>query len=390
MIAFEQKAGAPPRAHHRPVSPTTPSRPDQAGVAADYLPALDGLRAVSILLVVISHLGLSHVVPGAFGVTLFFFISGFLITRQLRGALAAEGRVDFGAFYARRALRLMPAGCCFIAVAGLAYLAEGGRLRPAEWAAALLYGANYYDLWTGLRSVVPGVRHPFNILWSLAIEEHFYLLWPACLALSWRRGRAAFGCAAVCAGVLAWRAWLMGACFGGADAPLVCGPVNPNPLWAFNRLYLATDARLDSIAWGALLALAPPGWASGRRMAGLGAVLLVASFAWPRPEGRYVLRPSLQGAALLLLLPSAIAASSPAAPLLCSAPLRLIGRLSYSLYLWHWMALGVADRLVPGGGPVWAGLGTCLSAVLCCASYWGVERPMLRLRRRFGSLAPAA
>ncbi len=360
----------------------------RAAVGSDYLPALDGLRAASILLVVLSHLGLDHVVPGAFGVTLFFFISGFLITRQLAAGLARSGRIDFTGFYLRRALRLMPAGVTYVVVAGLVYVAAGGRIGPAGWVAALLYGANYYDLWVGYHSTLAGVRHPFNILWSLAIEEHFYGLWPACLVLVGVGRRAAWWVLALCVAVLAWRLWLWNACFV-PGAPGVCGPGNPNPLWHYNRLYLATDTRLDGIAWGAILALAPVLGRAGRGRAALGAVLLVVSFALPGPFARHVLRPSLQGLALLGLVPWLLESGGLVNSLLCTGPARWLGRLSYSLYLWHWGALGVADYAYPRGGVRWLMVAVPLSAGLAMASYAGIERPMLALRRRFGSHAPA-
>ncbi len=356
----------------------------RAASTTDYLPVLDGLRAVSILLVVLSHLGLDHVVPGAFGVTLFFFISGFLITRQLAGGLARRGRIDFFGFYLRRALRLMPALVVYAGVAGLAYVAAGGRISPAGWLAALFYGANYYDLWVGYRTALPGVRHPFNILWSLAIEEHFYLLWPACLALFWR-GRWALGFAvALCAGVLVWRFWLWDVCFA-PGAPWVCGPENPNPLWRYNRLYLATDTRIDSIAWGAVLALAPLAGARARAAAGL--VVLALSFALPGALGRHVLRPSLQGLALLGIVPWLLEGDTALHRALRSPPARLCGRLSYSLYLWHWLALGVADWAFRPFSLHWVLVAVPLSAVLAGLSYYGIERPMLGVRRRFGSHA---
>ena len=365
----------------------------EAAARESYLPALDGLRAVSIALVVLSHLGLEHVVPGAFGVTLFFFISGFLITRQLLGALERSGRVGLAGFYARRALRLMPAGVAYILVAGLAYRWAGGRISPAGWAAALLYGGNYYDLWAGYHSTLAGVRHPFNILWSLAIEEHFYLLWPAALVLLWRRGWALGFLLALCGAVLAWRLWLLGHCFV-PGAPAVCGPENPNPLWRFNRLYLATDARLDSIAWGALLAvlgqrgMTPKAW-----MAVPGLALLAASFIGGGPLARDVIRPSLQGLGLLGAFPLLLAGQGVAARLLSSAPCLFVGRLSYSLYLWHWGALGVADYVAaslhePRFGAVWLATALPLASGLAWASYVCIEQPMLALRRRFGSHAP--
>jgi peptidoglycan/LPS O-acetylase OafA/YrhL len=358
--------------------------------AGGYLPVLDGLRAISILLVVLSHLGLDHVVPGAFGVTLFFFISGYLITRQLLAALSRDGRIGFGRFYVRRVLRLMPAGLAYIAVAGLAYCAAGGLISRPGWVAALLYGANFYDLWAGYHSTLAGVRHPFNILWSLAIEEHFYLLWPACLALLWRGPGAVAWLVALCGAVLLWRLYLWGVCFV-PGAPWVCGPGAANSMWRFNRLYLATDTRLDSIAWGALLALA--GRRDGRMDAGRdalwGGALLVVSFMVPGPFGRFVLRPTLQGVALLGLFPWLLQGDGPVHRALRCEPARLLGRLSYSLYLWHWLALGVADALCPGWRLVWVMLAVGLAIAFAAASYGGIERPMLRWRLRFGSHAAA-
>lgn len=356
--------------------------PTQAG----YLPALDGLRAVSILLVVVSHLGLGRFVPGALGVTLFFFISGYLITRQLLQALARRGRIGLASFYLRRALRLLPASLVFVAVAGGVFVAAGGGVTAAGWAAAVLYGANYYDLWAGFRSTLPLVRHPFNILWSLAIEEHFYAIWPVMLALMWRRRMALSGVVGLCLAVLAWRAWLLGTCFH-VGAPWYCAPENPSLLWRYNRLYLATDTRLDSIAWGAVLALLeyhgrlPRAWVAWPAL-----VLLAASFVGGGPLARDVLRPTLQGVALLGLFPRLLGAG--AVPRLLAAPAAVfVGRLSYSLYLWHWGALMLADMLAPRETACWVAMAGVLSGSLALASYYGIERPMLRLRRRFGSAA---
>lgn len=354
--------------------------------AAGYVPVLDGLRAVSILLVILSHLGLDRVVPGAFGVTLFFFLSGYLITRQLVQALRVQGRIGLSGFYLRRALRLMPAGLAYIVIAGVLFQQAGGRISPAGWLAAIFYGANYYDLWQGYHSTLLGVRHPFNILWSLAVEEHFYLLWPALLPLLIRSRRAGAILLALCAAVILWRVALLHLCFAG-PAPGLCAAPNPNPLWRYNRLYLATDTRFDSIAWGALLAL----WedraalAPSRARAAGGAVLLVASFLLTGPLGRYGFRPSVQGAALLALLPWLVAAR-PA--LLRHRAALLLGRLSYSLYLWHWGALALADWLAPRGGARWLALAVAGAGLFAALSYRAIETPMLRLRRRFGSHAP--
>jgi len=364
--------------------------PSGGGAPDSYVPALDGVRAVSILLVIVSHLGLDHVVPGAFGVTLFFFISGYLITRQLIGALALRGRIDLARFYARRVLRLMPAASVFVFAAGAAYLALGGHLTSAAWLAALFYGANYFDLWSGYHSTLPAVRHPFNILWSLAIEEHFYAVWPLALGVLWRRHAALWAVLALCAAVLAWRFWLLDACFQPGlhpGVPALCGPSNPNPLWRFNRLYLATDARLDSLGWGVALALLeqrgrmPPRW-----LAWPAAALMAASFIGAGPLARDVLRPTLQGVALLAGMPVLLVGQGSLARILAARPCVFVGRLSYSLYLWHWGALMLADALCPPRfGAAWLMVGASLSVILALGSFFLVETPMLAVRRRFGS-----
>ncbi len=359
-------------------------RPDAA-----YIPAIDGLRAVAILLVLAAHAGLERLVPGAFGVTLFFFISGYLITRQLLGALALRGRIGLPGFYCRRLLRLMPAGLAYVAVAGLAYVAAGGSIAAPGWLAAVFYGANLYDLWVGYRSTLQGVRHPFNILWSLAIEEHFYLVWPLLLTLVWRWRYLATGLLALCLAVLAWRFWLFGHC--GWDGSALCGRIQ-GAAWRYNRLYQGTDTRIDSIAWGALLAVLEarrPLWAAaGARLWPAGLLLLAATFALHGDLARQVFRTTAQGIGLMMILPALLYRPSPAARTLSLPPLLHVGRLSYSLYLWHWGAFAMADGLAGTSRLLWLAIALPLATVAATASYQFIERPMLRLRRRAGSHVP--
>ena len=397
MGAFGHEAAGPATRgeYHTVAAAGSSSRVVSAAAAADgvraaasYLPVLDGLRAVCILLVVLSHLGLDHVVPGAFGVTLFFFISGFLITRQLAGGLAREGRVDFAGFYLRRALRLMPACLAYIGVAGLLYRAEGGRISAGGWLAALLYGANYYDLWAGYRSVVAGVRHPFNILWSLAIEEHFYAVWPVALALLWRARAALWVVLGLCVVVLLWRLWIWDACFA-AGRPGCAGRRMPTRYGVSTgctwRRMRGSIRWRGGWCWHCCRRRRCGGGRDGRRRPALAPWLL--SFALPGAFGRHVLRPSMQGAALLGVVPWLLEGESVVHRALRSAPALLVGRMSYSLYLWHWAALGVADRLYPRFGLAWVGVAVVLSGGLAAVSYGGIERPMLVVRRRFGSRA---
>jgi len=362
------------------------------GAPSPYLPALDGLRAISILLVVLSHLGLDHVLPGAFGVTLFFFISGYLITRQLLRTLLATGRTGLCGFYLRRALRLMPTALSYIAISGLLYQAAGGQIDPADWLAALAYGANYYALWAGFTSTLPDIRQPFNILWSLAIEEHFYLLWPLILGAAWRSARLPWCLLGFCAATLVWRAFLFDQCFSHHPG-LICAPLRPDPRWRYNQLYLSTDARADSIAWGVLLAVGEAHGAAWARARGLrpliAALVLAASFALPGAFAHYVVRTSLQGAALVFLVPSLLSRESVVVHrVLSSGPALAVGRLSYAIYLWHWGALGLADWAAPRHGVMWLTLAAGLTCLLSGLAYVGIEQPMLRLRRRAGSHVP--
>jgi peptidoglycan/LPS O-acetylase OafA/YrhL len=359
-----------------------------------YIPALDGLRAISILLVVLSHLGLDHMLPGAFGVTLFFFISGYLITRQLLQLLYAKHHVGLGGFYLRRALRLMPMALVYILVTGLLYRMASGQIAPLAWLTAIFYGANYYALWSGYSASLPDVRHPFNILWSLAIEEHFYLVWPCVLGMVWRRAWLPWALLAVCGSVLAWRWILFDSCFYG-HAGVLCAPINENPVLRYNQLYLSTDTRLDSIVWGALLAVCEVKHVKwfrpliGRVTARICACLLLAfSFETMDAFNHYVFRTTLQGEALLILIPALLQNESRLRRLLSSRAVVALGRVSYALYLWHWGALAFADWAAPGNHLLWLAVAAPLSALLATLAYFSIERPCLYLRRWAGSRAP--
>ncbi len=389
-------------------------RPDAAGQG--YLPALDGLRAVAVLLVVASHAGLERAVPGGLGVTVFFAVSGFLITRQIVAQHRRDGRVGLGGFYRRRLLRLVPAWFAYVALAGGAFVLAGGWIGPGGWAAALGQEANYYQLASGYRSTLPGVRHPFNILWSLAVEDHFYLVWPAALLACLARGRLGWAlglCLAVCAAALAWRLWLLGDCFAPRPGVWACLRIEANPAFRYNRLYLATDTRLDSIAWGAapaLLLAMRPAWgarlAAARMLPALALGALAASLAlggaWAAtlpgeagavlggPAGREALRTTVQGVALAVLVPAVALTTHRWRRALEGRAALMVGRASYSIYLWHWGAFALADGVATRNGARWVALAIPLAAGLSAASFLGIERPMLRARRRAGSHAPGA
>jgi peptidoglycan/LPS O-acetylase OafA/YrhL len=364
-----------------------------------YMPALDGMRAICIVMVMISHFGMGSFVPGGFGVTIFFFISGLLITRQLLAEARKTGGIDLFRFMMRRQLRLYPALLTVILLSAGAFLALGGRLPLHRFLAALFYYYNYFDI---AQTSTSGRSSPFDPLWSLAVEEHFYLLFPLLVAwLGGREGRFARMLAASILTVTLWRCAVVYACNSGGS--LCWG----DPL---SRSEAATDTRIDSILYGAWFATMLAADQSGRllRLISrrtvflLGLALIVLSLVLRNELFRQSLRYTIQGLALLPVAGGVLFAPflSPVRALLSGSFMRLLGRLSYSLYLWHWVfaacllqiAFGAVEPQTPEGRALLmhaAPLLLPLSFGAACLSYYGVERPLLHLRRRFGSHAPA-
>jgi peptidoglycan/LPS O-acetylase OafA/YrhL len=351
----------------------------QAEIDQKYLPSLDGLRALSISLVIVAHFGLDHIVPGGFGVTVFFFISGFIITRLLLAEYAANQNVLLGRFYARRFLRLAPALLTYIAVSTVFVWFVSNKFSMVELASALFYAANYYNIFTGYQE--PG---QYVILWSLAVEEHYYIVYPllvAALFASQRRALVVLG--SLVALVLIWRIYL----------------VYGMHVYDTNhaRIYMGTDTRIDSIIYGAILAIAMAVDRKGRLIAlfsrpailGIAISGLLATFLYRDPLFRETLRYSVQGIVLI--------------PLICSlvfAPQLLIirgffelpwlvyvGKLSYSLYLYHWFGRIVADWATPKFGLPWIAVAASVAVIGALVSYHGIERRVIGLRRAFGSHA---
>jgi peptidoglycan/LPS O-acetylase OafA/YrhL len=341
-----------------------------------YVPGLDGVRALAVLLVVLAHFGLRDVVPGGFGVTVFFFVSGFLITRLLLAEERANGRIRLGAFYARRAVRLGPPLLAFVAVTGLFALLRGVDLRASDVLAAVFYVANYWVLADPGTAVVWEALG-WSQLWSLAVEEHFYLLYPFLLVRVGRdprrRLQVAFGLAAASLGIR-----------------LVLAAVLPD---AGAYTYRASECRIESILWGCLLALAAD--AGHRRLLARTALpqavlfalaVVLLTFVLRDPWFRATLRYSLQGAALFVLLGALLFSArwAGAVRLLELAPLRALGRASYALYLWHWQALFMARTALGDETPL-AGLAAFpIALALATAAYLVVEQPLAGLRRRLG------
>ncbi len=177
-------------------------------LAKGALPGLDGLRAISVMFVMFSHYGYGKLVPGALGVTIFFFLSGFLITTLLLREMAVTGRLDIRAFFMRRLLRLGPELLGLIIVSGLAGAIYIGLPRPADVLAALFYVSNYYKILSDAGFFTPDIRWPH--LWSLAVELHFYLVYPFLFIIVIGGARKFIGALSlVCVLTLAWRCYVM-------------------------------------------------------------------------------------------------------------------------------------------------------------------------------------
>ena len=361
---------------------TAPERTHETAITAraqyGYIPGLDGLRAIAVLIVLVAHFGLSHIVPGGFGVTVFFFISGFLITRLLIAEGEKKGRIGLRDFYIRRFIRLIPALIAMTFVTTAIHIALSiGAPTVTEFTAANLYFTNYYQIAQQSAGLAPHMS--WTPLWSLAVEEHFYLLFPALLVLLSRDWTKVFF--ALLAVVLVVPLWRLGITVMFPDT-------------AELYTYMATDTRIDSIAWGCLFSIGlhllgrPEALRAlvGVVPAALAALVLLASFVIRDPMFRQVIRFTLQGIAIGVLMLNLYFGRSFrwAFPILELAPLRWIGRVSYGLYLWHFPVLDLVRRMELSA-PVTVILALVLSFAVTALSFYYWEQLFVRLRKRFGA-----
>jgi peptidoglycan/LPS O-acetylase OafA/YrhL len=351
-------------------APAGPSPTEGHGRMA-FRPDIEGLRGIAVLLVVAYHAGIPGVSGGFVGVDVFFVLSGYLITALLVAEIGRTGKVDLARFYARRARRLLPASLLALAVtiaAGALVYSPMEALHLGRSAiATAVYASNvYFQESIGYFAPAAG-RNPLLHTWSLAVEEQFYLVWPMLILLAGRRSRArlAYALAGLCVVSLLGCVWL----------------TSRHPPIAF----YGTPLRAWEFGVGGLACLLPAA-AVGRRQAGAlawaGAAAVLAAavlFSHRTPfPGIAAALPVLGTAALLVA-----AASAPrgmvARGLGTPGP-QLLGRLSYSWYLWHWPALVITAALVPGlslGGRVGVAL---LSLAVAWAAYTWVERPIRESR----------
>jgi peptidoglycan/LPS O-acetylase OafA/YrhL len=348
--------------------------PAQSG----HIPSLDGLRACSILIVLLSHFVNATLFPGGLGVYVFFIISGFLITRLLIGEHKQYGRISLGNFYLRRGLRLYPVVLAFTATVPLVMLVRGLPVNIEEPLSALFYFANYLYADDQPRSM------PFTIFWSLSIEEHFYFLLPTVmLLLRANPKRLLGGMLLVCLGALALR--LRAA----ADHPELLGTY---------YFYFRTEFRIDSLAFGVALAcLCEIDW--GRRLIlrlahpsifAAAMLAIVGCLLYRNDYFRETLRYTLLGCGITVAICYVLFRPTMLARWLNSGFFVGVGLLSYSLYLWHFIAPQVLTFFLPGLQGALSVLALfAVSFAMAAASYHLLEQPFMRLRGRLRANAAA-
>jgi peptidoglycan/LPS O-acetylase OafA/YrhL len=325
---------------------------------------IEGLRGVAILMVVLGHARVPGFGGGFTGVDVFFVISGFLITGLLVRELRETSRVDFWAFYARRARRLLPAFavmmlCTWIA---LFWTAPGADMPMQKWSGlwAALWASNIYFSFANFGYFESSALDSlFLHTWSLGVEEQFYLVWPALLAAVWAASRRNAN-----------------ALFAIVVAVAVSGllvSIAATRLWPVAAYYLMPFRLWELAVGGCCVFLSSvPSLRAVRGSGGiLGVVLLAATCgglsentAYP---GAWAMLPVL-GAALLV-----IGGNRFVSVCLASAPLTLVGRISYSWYLWHWPMLALAHRL-GRDDPAAVAVAVVGSLAVALASYLVVER----------------
>jgi peptidoglycan/LPS O-acetylase OafA/YrhL len=364
-----------------------------------YQPSLDGVRAISVVAVLLYHAGFSWLHGGFLGVEVFFVVSGFLITSLLLDERERDGRVSLGQFWLRRARRLLPALVLVLVAVGV-YAALWGSAqmqsdlrRDYPW--SILYAANWGQIVGGAQYF--GNLSPLRHLWSLAVEEQWYVVWPllflglAALVGSLRVRAAIVGAAALGVIVLTW--W-------SARAPQLTDD-------RVNLLYLSTFTRASGLLLGAAAAFVwrpwrtarprpsaradpdpdatvPPslpvpargGWAVDLAAAAAVAVL-VWSFVDVTLTDRALYRwqlPVASAASLVLVLAVVHPASTLARPVFAARPLAELGKRSYGLYLWSWPVSVVCEAYTGEWAPFV--LAMAITVVVSELSYRFVETPI--------------
>ena len=350
-----------------------------------HMPGLDGVRAVAVLAVVVYHLDESWLPGGFLGVDVFFTLSGFLITSLLLAELDVSGRVDFKRFYIRRARRLLPALYLVLVATSIAAMTVAQDAAVRVWEdsiAAFFYVTNWWYV-LGETSYFEATGRPPLLahLWSLAVEEQFYLVWPVLCWLLWKVGRTRGIRVGAVVGALASTvvmAWISVA----QDMPAAADA---------SRVYFGSDTHAMTLLVGAALATVwRPGalaaWITARGVrtvttAGFASLaLLVAIFWFVGSDSALLYRGGFLVVGLItaVVVASAAVTASAFAGVMSRQPLRWIGERSYGIYLWHWPVFMVLRPGIDVDADGWSVQVMRLALTLALAelSYRYVETPI--------------
>ena len=371
-----------------------------------YRPALDGLRAVSVLTIMLFHVPYHWVTGGYWSVNVFFVVSGYLITGLLLKELDKWGSIDLVGFYLRRARRLLPALLVMLVVVSAVWPRILGDRTPdtirGDGLAALFYVANWRMVLTGqsyFEQFGDTVNSPFKHAWTLGIEEQYYLLFPLLMIALWRlfarRRRGKILAVIVVLAVIS--AIVMALVYVPGGDP--------------SRVYYGTDTRMQDILVGAAVAVGLSmldrrrltSWAERNRSAVVGVGWLVAAltlgwfFFVPASGwvfyGGYLVFDTMFA---VLVVAVELVPSGSIAQVLSWRPVAWIGMLSYGLYLWHYplFVILTPDRVHVSGIPLQV-LRFGLTFALATCSYYFIENPVRRgairkLGKRVGTVLPLA
>ncbi|MBR8836296.1 MAG: acyltransferase [Stigonema ocellatum SAG 48.90 = DSM 106950] len=345
-----------------------------------FIPSLDGMRTVAFFIVFVAHTGLEKIVPGGFGVTIFFFLSGYLITTLLRREYERHQTIDLKSFYLRRMLRIWPP-FYLVLVLGASLTVLGllkGSIDPPAFLSQILHYNNYYQIFSP-----GGITLGSSVYWSLAIEEHFYLFFPllylALNKLGVKAQRQMLIFLGLSVAVLVWRCVLV-------DEFAVSS----------ERTYYASDTRIDGLLIGCALAVynnpmldpqcfSDQLWKYFFLPAGISLIFL--SLLYRSPDFRETFRYTIQEIGLYPIFFTAIRFPNWGLfQLLNLNWMRFIGKISYSLYLVHHTVIHAVWMYLPElNGVIQSGVALLISFALAYTIYQFIELPSGQLRKKLSN-----
>jgi peptidoglycan/LPS O-acetylase OafA/YrhL len=356
---------------------------DPAVKPSTYIPTLDGWRALSIALVILHHSQIHSSVPilepllqslahlGEVGVELFFAISGLLICSRLLDEESRAGQINVNAFYVRRFFRILPAAIFYLLVIAILAALHVIPVFPADWFASLFFFRNYAMLFEYLNHSPLPLHWYTGHFWSLSMEEHFYLVLPAVL-VAFKRTRR----------------WVL---VGMALSVALWRMVLTHVIHRDYQFNFRTDTHVDALLIPALIALALYPLTrneAARRYIRVWSFPMFVAMELFLLNTRVPCFFTLQAIVLpLLILSTALHPNTVQGRILETKPLRWIGWISYSLYLWQQLFFGVNFAGSPPGLALLRKPPINLLALLVCAtfSHYVIEKPFIRLGHKLAS-----